>query len=211
MFDDESSNIYYEPISVGKEAPNFKTNVVLGDGSIDESFDFWKYIEGKYAVLFFYPLDFTFVCPSEIIAFDHRVDDFTQRNTLVLGCSIDSHFVHSAWRNTPVTSGGIGHIKYPLVSDMNHTICQTYGIQSDAGMAYRASFLIDRERVIRHMLVNDLPLGRNVDEMLRMVDALQFSETNGEVCPAGWTQGKDGMKGTADGVAHYLSKNAADL
>ncbi|MGD8911339.1 MAG: peroxiredoxin [Candidatus Thiodiazotropha sp.] len=199
-------------VLVGREAPDFSAAAVLGDGTIVDEFDFKQQIKGKYAVLFFYPLDFTFVCPSELIAFDHRLDEFKKRNVEVVGCSIDSHYTHNAWRNTPVNEGGIGPVGYPLVADLNHAICKAYDVETpDGNVAYRGSFLIDKEGIVRHQVVNDLPLGRNIDEMLRMIDALQFNEAHGEVCPAGWKEGDDGMKGTPEGVANYLAGHAEGL
>ena len=163
-------------------------------------------------MLFFYPLDFTFVCPTEMIAFDHRLAEFKKRGVEVIGVSVDSQFTHLAWKNTPVDNGGIGKVGYPLVADLKHEICRDYDVVFEpAGVAFRGSFLIDKAGVVRHQVVNDLPLGRNVDEMLRMVDALQFTEKHGEVCPAGWTNGEEGMKATTEGVAKYLAKHAKEL
>jgi peroxiredoxin (alkyl hydroperoxide reductase subunit C) len=199
-------------VLVGRKAPDFTANAVLGDGSITNNFNLAKAVEGKYAVVFFYPLDFTFVCPSELIAFDHRLEEFTKRNVEVIGVSIDSHYTHNAWRNTAINDGGIGQVGYPLVADINHAICQAYDVEHpEAGVAFRASFLIDREGMVRHQIVNDLPLGRNIDEMLRMIDALQFTEEHGEVCPAGWNKGDKGMKADTAGVAEYLAENADKL
>ena len=199
-------------VLVGRKAPDFTAPAVLGDGSIVDEFNFAEATKGKEAVVFFYPLDFTFVCPSELIAFDHRLAEFTKRGVEVIGVSIDSHFTHNAWRNTPINEGGIGPVKYALVADITHSICQAYDVEHpEAGVAFRGSFLIDKEGNVRHQVVNDLPLGRNVDEMLRMVDALQFHEEHGEVCPAGWTDGDKGMDATPDGVAAYLSDNADKL
>lgn len=198
-------------VLVGKPAPDFTAATVMGDNSIDESFTLSSYIKGKPAVIFFYPLDFTFVCPSELIAFDHRLADFKSRGVEVIGVSIDSQFTHLAWKNTPVNNGGIGQVGYPLVADTKHEICKAYDVEADAGVAYRGSFLINKEGVVVHQVVNDLPLGRDIDEMLRMVDALQFHEENGEVCPAGWNKGKPGMDASAEGVAKYLSDNAKSL
>jgi peroxiredoxin (alkyl hydroperoxide reductase subunit C) len=199
-------------VLVGRQAPDFTAPAVLGDGSIVEDFHFKKAVEGKYAVIFFYPLDFTFVCPSELIAFDHRLSEFKSRNVEVIGVSIDSHFTHNAWRNTPVKNGGIGPVKYSLVADMTHAVCKAYDVETpDGAVAFRGSFLIDKEGVVRHQVVNDLPLGRNIDEMLRMIDALQFTEQHGEVCPAGWNKGDKGMNASPDGVATYLSENAESL
>ena len=171
-----------------------------------------KEIKGKYAVIFFYPLDFTFVCPSELIDLDHRLAEFKQRGVEVLGISIDSQFTHLAWKNTPVDKGGIGQVQYQLIADIKHEICRAYDVEfGAAGVAFRGSFLIDKKGVVRHQVVNDLPLGRNVDEMLRMVDALQFTEEHGEVCPAGWNKGKAGMKASTAGVAEYLAAHSKEL
>jgi peroxiredoxin (alkyl hydroperoxide reductase subunit C) len=199
-------------VLVGREAPDFSAAAVLGDGTIVDEFNFKQQTKDKYVVLFFYPLDFTFVCPSELIAFDHRLEEFKKRNVEVIGCSIDSHYTHNAWRNTPVNEGGIGAVGYSLVADLNHEICKAYDVETpDGNVAYRGSFLIDKEGVVRHQVVNDLPLGRNIDEMLRMIDALQFNETHGEVCPAGWKEGDAGMQGTPEGVADYLAGHAQGL
>lgn len=198
-------------VLVGKPAPDFTAAAVLGDNSIKEDFNLSQYIKGKPAVIFFYPLDFTFVCPSELIAFDHRLEDFKSRGVEVIGVSIDSHFSHLAWKNTPVDKGGIGKVGYPLVADIRHEIAKAYDVESDGGVAYRGSFLINKEGVVVHQVVNDLPLGRDIDEMLRMVDALQFFEEHGEVCPAGWKKGKAGMNASPEGVAKYLAENASAL
>lgn len=199
-------------VLVTRQAPDFTSSAVLGNGEIVDNFNFKKHIEGKAAVLFFYPLDFTFVCPSELIAFDHRYEEFKKRGVEVVGVSIDSQFTHNAWRNTPTENGGIGAVKYALAADVKHDIAKAYGIEHpEAGVALRASFLIDKNGVVRHQIVNDLPLGRNIDEMLRMVDALQFHEEHGEVCPAQWEKGKEGMKDSPEGVAKYLKQNADKL
>ena len=199
-------------VLVTRQAPDFTSSAVLGNGEIVDNFNFKKHIEGKAAVLFFYPLDFTFVCPSELIAFDHRYEEFKKRGVEVVGVSIDSQFTHNAWRNTPTENGGIGAVKYALAADVKHDIAKAYGIEHpEAGVALRASFLIDKNGVVRHQVVNDLPLGRNIDEMLRMVDALQFHEEHGEVCPAQCEKGKEGMKDNPEGVAKYLKQNADKL
>ena len=199
-------------VLVGREAPDFTAPAVLGNGEIVEDYNLKEATNGKYTVIFFYPLDFTFVCPSELIAFDHRLEEFKKRNVEVIGVSIDSHFTHNAWRNTDVNNGGIGQVGYTLVADMTHAICKAYDVETpDGAVAFRGSFLIDQEGNVRHQVVNDLPLGRNVDEMIRMVDALQFNEEHGEVCPAGWNQGDKGMTATPDGVAAYLSDEADKL
>ncbi|MCY4472270.1 MAG: peroxiredoxin [Kistimonas sp.] len=196
---------------VGKKAPDFTVPAVLADGSIADEYNFGSAISGKYGLLFFYPLDFTFVCPSELIALDHRIPQFREKGVEVVGVSIDSHFTHNAWRNTPVNQGGIGAVQYTLAADMRHDIARSYGVESEGGVAYRGAFLIDKAGLVRAQVVNDLPLGRNIDELLRLVDALQFHEKNGEVCPAGWTQGKEGMRASTEGVAHYLQENAESL
>jgi len=198
-------------VLVGKQAPDFTVPAVLASGEIVDSFSFSEATSGKYAVLFFYPLDFTFVCPSELIALDHRIEEFTQRNVEVIGVSIDSHFTHNAWRNMPINQGGIGPVRYTLAADITHSICKDYDVEAGMGVAYRGSFLIDRSGLVRHQVVNDLPLGRNFDEMLRMVDALQFFEEHGEVCPAGWKKGDAGMNANPAGVAAYLAENADKL
>jgi peroxiredoxin 2/4 len=199
-------------VLVGRPAPDFTASAVLGSGEIVDEFSLSATTKGKYAVVFFYPLDFTFVCPSELIAFDHRLKEFTARGVEVVGVSIDSHFSHNAWRNTPINEGGIGQVGYTLVADMKHEICQAYGVEHpEAGVAFRGTFLIDQNGQVRHQVVNDLPLGRDIDELLRMVDALQFHEEHGEVCPAGWKKGSKGMNASPDGVAAYLSENADNL
>ncbi len=199
-------------VLVSKPAPDFTAAAVLGNGEIVDTFTLSETIKGKKAVIFFYPLDFTFVCPSELLAFDHRFEEFQKRGVEVIGVSIDSQFSHNAWRNTPVNEGGIGPVKYTLVADTKHEICQAYDVEfADAGVAFRGSFLIDEEGTVRHQVVNDLPLGRNVDEMLRMVDALAFHQEHGEVCPAGWKEGDKGMDASPEGVAAYLSENADNL
>ncbi len=199
-------------VLVGREAPNFTAPTVLGNGEIKADYNFHEAKAGKYAVVFFYPLDFTFVCPSELLAFDHRMEEFAKRNVEVVAVSIDSHWTHNAWRNTDVKDGGIGAVKYAMVGDMTQTITKDYGIQVPGGApALRASFLIDKDNVVQHQVVNALSLGRNVDEMIRMVDALQFTEEHGEVCPAGWQDGDEGMKATPDGVASYLAAHGDEL
>ena len=198
-------------VLVGKKAPDFKAAAVMADGSINSDFSLSDYA-GKYIVLFFYPLDFTFVCPTELIAFSHRIKEFETRGVQVIGCSIDSQFSHVAWRNTPVDEGGIGPVHYPLVADVKHEICRAYDVEFEsAGVAFRGSFLIDKQGTVRHQVVNDLPLGRNIDEMLRMIDALQFTEKHGEVCPAGWNKGDKGMVPNGEGVAKYLAEESDRL
>jgi peroxiredoxin (alkyl hydroperoxide reductase subunit C) len=197
-------------VLVGKQAPDFTATAVLGSNEITD-ITFSKATKGKYAVVFFYPLDFTFVCPSELIAFDHRLEEFKKRNVEVIGVSIDSQFTHLAWKNTPVANGGIGKVGYTLVADIKHEICKAYDVEAAGGVAFRGSFLIDKSGVVQHQVVNNLPLGRNIDEMLRMIDALQFTEEHGEVCPAGWTKGKAGMGASTEGVAKYLAAHAQEL
>lgn len=208
---------------VGKKAPSFKATAVVNGGDFEEDFSLDQYVGKKHVLFYFYPLDFTFVCPTEIIAFQKRIKDFEDRNVQVVGCSIDSKFSHWAWLNTPQNDGGIEGVKYPLVADVNKTIALNYGVlagyydydengqmiwvgnQGEDAVAYRGLFLIDKQGIVRHQVVNDLPLGRSVDEALRMIDALQFFEEKGEVCPADWEKGKDGLKDTAEGIAEYLS------
>ena len=190
---------------VAKPAPEFTAQAVMPDGSFKEiKLSDYK---GKYVILFFYPLDFTFVCPTEIIAFSEKMDEFKKRNTEVLGVSIDSHFSHLAWRNTDRKQGGLGDIQYPLVADVNKKITYDYGVMHEAGIAFRGLFLIDTNGIVQHQLINNLPLGRNIDEALRIVDALQFHEKNGEVCPANWSEGSDGMKADPTGSKEYFQKH----
>jgi peroxiredoxin (alkyl hydroperoxide reductase subunit C) len=196
---------------VTNPAPDFSATAVLADGSIVENFKLSENLGAKGAVLFFYPLDFTFVCPSEIIAFSHRIEEFKSRGVNVIGVSVDSQFSHFAWRETPVNSGGIGRIKYPLVADLTKQISRDYDVLFGESVALRGSFLIDGKGVVRHAVINDLPLGRNIDEMIRMVDAMQFTDEHGEVCAAGWQKGDEGMKATTEGVAEYLAKNSEKL
>lgn len=197
-------------VLVNKQAPDFTAAAVLGDGSIVDAFQLSS-LRGKYVVLFFWPLDFTFVCPSEIIAHNNRMDKFRELGVEVVGVSIDSQFTHHAWRSTPVEKGGIGAVEFTMVADVKHEITRAYGIEHEDGVALRASFLIDRAGVVQHQAVNNLPLGREVDEMVRLVEALQFTEEHGEVCPAGWRKGQKGMKASAEGVASYLAENAEAL
>jgi peroxiredoxin (alkyl hydroperoxide reductase subunit C) len=192
---------------VTKEAPDFTATAVLPDDSFDEQFRLSAH-RGKYVTLFFYPLDFTFVCPSEILAFDKKLEEFRERECEVIGVSVDSHFTHLAWKKTKTEDGGIGGIRFPLVADLSKRISRDYGVLFDDSVALRGLFLIDREGVVRHAVVNDLPLGRSVDEALRMLDALRFHEERGEVCPANWKKGEEGMKPTQEGVVDYLSKYA---
>lgn len=199
-------------VLVARPAPDFTATAVLGNGKIVGDFNLKSHIHGKPAVIFFWPMDFTFVCPSELIAFDKRYTEFQERNVELIGVSFDSEFVHNAWRLIPIDKGGIGQVQYPMVADVKREIIKAYGIEHpDAGVALRGSFLIDKKRIIRHQIVNDLPLGRNIGEMMRMVDALQFHEKYGDVCPAQWEKGQEGMKASSEGVAKYLSENLAKL
>jgi len=195
-------------VQIQKPAPDFTATAVMPDNSFNESFRLSDY-QGKYVILFFYPPDFTFVCPSEILAFNEKLEEFKARNVEPISVSVDSHFSHWAWKNTPVEKGGIGNVQFPMVSDLTKKISRDYGVLLDETVSLRGLFLIDRRGVVRHALINDLPLGRNVDEAIRMVDALQFTEEHGEVCPANWSKGKIGMKPTAEGVAHYLAENVS--
>jgi peroxiredoxin (alkyl hydroperoxide reductase subunit C) len=208
-------------VLVGKKAPKSTAEAVINGGEFVDNFSLDQYLGKKHVVFFFYPLDFTFVCPTELIAFQHKLAEFEKRNVAIVGCSIDSKFSHWAWLNTELKNGGIKGVKYPIVSDISKTISENYDVlageydYSDEGdmqfkgnpVAYRGLFLIDKQGIVRHQIVNDLPLGRSTDEVLRMIDALQFFEENGEVCPADWQKGKEAMKATAEGVANYLSKH----
>lgn len=199
-------------VLVGKEAPDFTAPAVMPDNQIEDKFNLKSYLKGKVGILFFYPLDFTFVCPSEIISFNNKLNEFKSRNVEVIGVSVDSHFTHLAWKNTEINKGGIGQVQYPLVADLTKQIAKDYDVLiEDAGVALRGTFLIDKDGVVRNQVVNDLPLGRSIDEALRIVDALNFHEEHGEVCPAGWNRGSEGMEASPEGVAKYLDKNAEGL
>lgn len=199
-------------VLVTRQAPDFTAAAMLGTGKIVNNFNLKSYIQAKVAVIFFWPMDFTFVCPSELIAFDKRHTEFQKRGVEIIGVSFDSEFAHAAWRQVPINKGGIGPVKYPMVADTKREIIKAYGIEHpETGVALRGSFLIDRKRIVRHQVVNDLPLGRNIDEMMRMVDALQFYEEHGEVCPAQWKKGQEGMRASPEGVAKYLSENLTKL
>ena len=197
-------------VLVGKEAPDFTAQAVMGDNSIKE-FNLKKETKGKYAVLFFWPLDFTFVCPSEIIAFGNRLDQFKKLGAELIGISVDSQFTHHAWKNTPVDKGGIGNVQFPIVADITKSIARSYDVLTGDAVAFRGTFIIDKAGKVRHQLINDLPLGRNVDETIRTLDALIYTDENGEVCPANWKKGDKAMKPTSEGVANYLKENAAAL
>jgi len=196
---------------VTNKAVDFTASAVLGSNEIVEDFNLYKNIGEKGAVVFFYPKDFTFVCPSEIIAFDHRYQDFKSKGIEVIGVSCDSEFTHLAWKNTPVNAGGIGKVQFPLVSDITKDIARSFDVLFGNAVAVRGSFLLDKDGTVRHAVINDLPLGRNIDEMLRMVDTMLFTNEHGEVCPAGWHKGDAGMKADPKGVAEYLDKNASKL
>ncbi|AKT93259.1 MAG: redoxin domain-containing protein [Campylobacter gracilis] len=196
---------------VTNKAVDFTATAVLGNNEIVEDFNLYKNIGEKGAVVFFYPKDFTFVCPSEIIAFDHRYQDFKSKGIEVIGVSCDSEFTHLAWKNTPVNAGGIGKVQFPLVSDITKDIARSFDVLFGNAVALRGSFLLDKDGTVRHAVINDLPLGRNIDEMLRMVDTMLFTNEHGEVCPAGWHKGDAGMKADPKGVADYLGKNASKL
>lgn len=194
-------------ILVGKKLIDFNASVVLPDNSIDLQFNLYKQTEGKKVVLFFYPLDFTFVCPSEIITLNKKMNDFRQRNSEVVAISVDSHFTHLAYKKTPISEGGIGNIEFPMVSDIKKNIAKEYGILYDESVALRAVFIADENRVVRHVLVNDLPLGRNIDEIVRILDSIDYHNKHGEVCPANWYPGQSAMVPTDDGVKEYLKNN----
>lgn len=196
---------------VTKKALDFTAPAVLGNNQIVEDFNLYKNLGPKGAVVFFYPKDFTFVCPSEIIAFDNRYNDFKERGIEVIGVSCDNEFSHFAWKNTPVNEGGIGKVKFPLVADLTKAIARGFDVLFGEAVALRGSFLLDKDGTIRHAVINDLPLGRNIDEMVRMVDTMLFTNEHGEVCPAGWHKGQEGMKADPKGVADYLSKHGKEL
>ncbi|MCK5799447.1 MAG: peroxiredoxin [Deltaproteobacteria bacterium] len=190
---------------VTQKAPNFKAQAVMAENNFKE-LELSSFEGKKYVLLFFYPLDFTFVCPSEIIAFDDKLAEFDKRNCQVVSVSVDSQFTHLAWKNTPRNKGGIGNVRFPMVADLDKSISRDFGVlKEEAGVALRGLFLINKDGIVRHELVNDLDLGRSVDEALRLLDALQFTEEHGEVCPANWHPGEDAMKPTSEGVAAYLS------
>jgi len=198
-------------VLVGKPAPDFDVAAVMGNGEIVDSYKRSEAMAGKYGLVFFYPLDFTFVCPSELIALDHRMDKFRELGVEVVAVSIDSQFTHNAWRNTPIDKGGIGAVTYTMAADVNHDICRSYDVETADGVAFRGAFIIDKAGDVRSQLVNDLPLGRNIDELIRLVEALQFTDEHGEVCPAGWNKGDKGMDASPDGVAEYAAENSEAL
>lgn len=199
-------------VLIGRQAPDFTVPAVLRNGQIDNSFNLRKAISGKYGLVFFYPLDFTFVCPSELIALDHAIDKFKVLNVEVIAMSIDSQFTHNAWRNTPIAQGGIGPVNFTLATDVSHSVCRSYGVEHpEASIALRAAFLIDKNGIVRSQIVNDLPLGRNMEEILRLFEALQHHEQNGEVCPANWNKGEAAMTASPEGVAKYLAEHSDAL
>ena len=205
-------------VLVGRKAPDFTTPAVLSDGTLKDDFNFATATKGKYGLLFFYPLNFTFVCPSELVAVHNRIGVLQGLGVETVGISIDSHHSHAAFRNTSTDDGGIGNVGFTLAADLNHDICQAYGVQSEggesyyeAGVAMRATFITDRRGIVRHQVVNDEPIGRNMDEVVRVIEALQFHENNGQVCPAGWQKGQEGMKPTSEGVAQYLGRYWSNL
>jgi peroxiredoxin 2/4 len=200
-----------EKIFVGKPALDFTAKAVLPDNRIDENFNLKTYLNGKKGVLVFYPLDFTFVCPSEIISFNNKLGWFHDHNTKVISVSVDSHFCHLAWKNTPYSKGGIDNIQFPMVSDLNKTIARGYNVLNDDGIALRGTFLIDENFVLRHMVVNDLQLGRSIEELARTVEALNHVTESGEVCPAGWHKGSESITPSKQGIADYLASNAEKL
>ena len=199
-------------VLVGRQAPDFTVACVSGTGEIVDQFNFYEATKNQYSVLFFYPLDFTFVCPSELIALDKAFDAFSARNVKLVAVSIDSQFTHNAWRQTPVNQGGIGPVRYTMAADINHSVCRSYGVEHpEAGVALRGVFLMDQNHVVRSQMVNDLPIGRSINEIIRVVDALQFVEKHGEVCPANWQQGEKAMKPTPQGVAEFLTEHCEQL
>ncbi|OGV27663.1 MAG: alkyl hydroperoxide reductase [Legionellales bacterium RIFCSPHIGHO2_12_FULL_37_14] len=199
-------------VLVGRKAPDFTVAAVLPNGEIKSNYNLYEEIKGHYALIFFYPLDFTFVCPSELIALDHRIEEFKKRQVEVVSVSVDSQFSHSAYRQVPIKNGGIGPVQFTMASDVTHHIAQAYGVEHPvAGVAFRAAFIVGKDAVVRAQIVNDLPIGRDIDEILRIIDAAQFSDEHGEVCPAGWRKGKKGMKASQAGVASYLAEHEGEL
>lgn len=198
-------------VLVGKEAPDFTATAIMPDNSINENFNLYKYLSKDIGILFFWPMDFTFVCPSEIIAFDHRLKDFTDRKAKVIGISTDSHFTHLAWKNTSTHDGGIGNVQFPIISDITKNISRNYDVLINESVALRGTFLIDQQHIVRNQVINDLPLGRDIDEALRILDALLFYQEHGDVCPAGWHKGKEGIKADPAGIKNYLDQHADTL
>jgi peroxiredoxin (alkyl hydroperoxide reductase subunit C) len=202
---------FFMAVLVGKPAPDFNVAAVLGNGEIVDSYHFGQASKGKYAMVFFYPLDFTFVCPSELIALDRQMSEFTARGVEVVAVSVDSQFTHNAWRNTAINDGGIGEVQYTMAADTKRQIQQAYDVECDDGVAFRGAFIIDKKGIVRSQIVNDLPLGRSMEELLRIIDALQFTDEYGVVCPANWKKGDKGMTASPSGVASYLTENASAL
>ena len=211
LFDDYDDEDARDQVFVGKKAPNFTAKAIMPDNSIEFDFDLEEYAKGSKVVLVFYPLDFTFVCPSEMIAFNNRLGEFSERGAKVVTVSVDSHFSHLAWKNTPHSKGGIDNVQFPMVSDLTKEISVAYNVLNDDTVSLRGTFIMDQDFVVRHMLVNDLPIGRNVDEALRILDAIDFNRENGQVCPAGWNKGSEAMEATTEGVSDYLTSNAHKL
>lgn len=198
-------------VLVGKKAPDFTAPAVMPDNKINDKFNLTTYIQGKVGILFFWPADFSFVCPSEIIAFNNKLKELEELGAVVVGCSVDSKYAHLAWKSTPLEKGGIGDVQFPLVADVGGKIAESYDVLTNGYVALRGTFLIDQAGKVVHQVVNDLPLGRNIEEVLRMTNALLFTQKNGEVCPANWNKGKDGMKADVESVADYLAKYAHTL
>lgn len=199
-------------VLVSRPAPNFTAPAVLANGEIKDKYSLSEAIKDKYALIFFYPLDFTFVCPTELHAFQEKLEEFTKRNTLIVGCSVDSCFSHLAWLSTPRSKGGIQGVEYPILSDINKQVAKSYDVlKEEEGIAYRGLFLIDKEGLVRHQIVNDLPLGRSVEEALRMIDALIYFENHGEVCPANWQVGRKSMRPTQEGLVEYFKKDSVSI
>jgi peroxiredoxin (alkyl hydroperoxide reductase subunit C) len=198
-------------VLIGKKAPDFTASAVMPDNTINEDFVLSECISGKLGLLFFYPLNFTFVCPSEIISFDHKLAEFKKRGVEVIAISVDSAFSHLKYKNTEINDGGIGQVKFPMVSDITKDISRNYDVLHANSVSYRGTFLIDKEGIVRHQIINDLPLGRNVDEAIRMVDALIYHTEHGEVCPANWQPGKDAITPNQKGISEYLKKNSEAL
>lgn len=198
-------------ILVGNPAPDFTAKAIMPDNNVEFEFNLRHYVKNHKTVLFFYPLDFTFVCPSEIIALNNRLSEFSERETKIVAVSVDSHFSHLAWKNMPANKGGIGNIQIPMVSDINKSISTAYNVLNGNGISLRATFLIDGNFTVRHMLINDPSIGRNIDETLRMIDALDYHVKHGEVCPAGWQKGQEAITPSQKGIADYLASNAEKL
>jgi len=211
MFTSEEKMLEQAPLFVGKPALNFTAKAVMPDNSIEDKFNLKEYANGDICVIFFWPLDFTFVCPSEILSFNNHLEEFTSRNAKIVGVSIDSHFCHLAWKNTSTSEGGIGNIQFPMVADIKKEIARMYNVLNDDGISMRGTFIIDCHFNLRHILINDLPLGRNVSETLRTIDAIHHHREHGEVCPAGWHRGHEAITPNSTGIKKYLSRNASKV